>query len=381
MLNPNPGGGSTRCGFLLFICILAFFAVSKSAVADENKHKPAAEATSVKPRARQPYCGLYCLYTAMKLAGQKPDFRELVKPEYLGSRKGSSLANLKQAAKDNGLYAESAAKLNSRILMESPHPIILHVKSSADSKEYDHFELFLGTENGQAKLFNPPEPVRLVPFHELAPQWDGTGLIVSAEPIDIGAVFAPARKRLLLYVVVGIAVIAILHWARQRRPLVTLVNSRSKLFGLSIVQTMGFGILALLCGMVYHFVSDAGFLAHANATASVQKSHSGNFIPKVSKKKVERSLDSNTVFIDARYARDFKAGHLEGAINVPVDTNDIERQKAMSGVAKNADIVVYCQSSGCPYAGIVTAKLKTDGFSNISIFKGGWNEWKTNKNK
>jgi len=158
---------------LLFACVLAMFAVSKSAVVDENKHKPA-EATSVKPKARQPYCGLYCLYTVMKLAGKEIDFKELVKPEYLGSRKGSSLVEIKKAAKDNGLYAESTANLNSCVLMESPHPIILHVKSSLDSKDYDHFELFPGTEHGQAKLFGFPEPVRLIPFHELSPRWDGT---------------------------------------------------------------------------------------------------------------------------------------------------------------------------------------------------------------
>jgi rhodanese-related sulfurtransferase len=358
--------------------VLGLTATGQSVASEGNTQKPA-ETKSVKPGARQPYCGLYCLYIVMKMAGQRPDFRELVKPEYLSSRKGSSLADLKQAAEDNGLYAETAAKLNSNILKESPHPVILHVKSSADSKDYDHFELFLGTENGQAKIFNPPEPVRLVSFYELAPRWDGTGLIVSAEPIYLGTVFASARQRLLQYVVVGMAVIAIFHWARRRWPLVTLVNSRSKLFGLSIAQAAGFGILALLIGMVYHFANDEGFLAHANATTTIQQAHTGNFIPKVSKGKVERLLGTDTVFIDARFARDFKAGHMEGAISVPVDANDTERYKATAGIGKDAPIVIYCQSAGCNFAEKVTIKLKGDGFSNISIFKGGWNEWKAKK--
>lgn len=380
MLNLNPGGALRWRCFLLFVCILAMFAVGKSAAADENKHKPAG-ATSVKRRTRHPHCGLYCLYTAMKLAGQKVDFRELVRPEYLGPRKGSSLAELKQAAKNNGLYAESVAKLNSRVLKESPDSIILHVKSSADSKDYDHFELFLGTENGQAKLFNPPEPPRIIPFHELAPRWDGNGLIVSAEPIDLGDIFASSRKRLILYMAVGIAMIAILHWAKRYQPLVTLVNSRSKLFGLSIVQAMGFGILALLCGMIYHFANDEGFLAHANATNSVQQAHIANFVPKISRKKVAKLLNSDTVIIDARLARNFDAGHIEGAINVPVDICNKGFSAALTGIDKNARIVVYCQSAGCPFAVKTTKRLKDNGFSNISIFKGGWNEWKTKENK
>ncbi len=378
MLNLSLLNSPHRCCFLLFVCILVFLAAGKSVAANKNKQNEA-ENASVKPRPSHPHCGLYCVYTAMKLAGKDIGFLELVKPEYLGSRKGSSLGELKKAAEDNGLYAESVAKLNSGVLKETPHPVILHVKSSAESKDYDHFELFLGAVDGKAQIFNPPEPPEMVPFYELAPRWDGTGLIVSAEPIHLGTVFASARKRLLLYVVVGTAVIAIFHLARRRWPLATLVNSRSKLFGLSIVQAMGFGILALLCGMVYHFVSDAGFLARANATASVQEAHLASFIPKVSKNKVERLLGTDTVFIDARLARDFKAGHIEGAISVPVDANDAERYKATAGIGKDAPIVIYCQSAGCKFAEKVTIKLKGDGFRNISIFKGGWNEWKGKK--
>ena len=129
--------------------------------------------------------------------------------------------------------------------------------------------------------------------------------------------------------------------------------------------------------MCYHFVNDAGFLAHANATSSIQQANAVNFIPKVSKEKVGKLLGSNAVFIDARMARDYEAGHLEGSISIPVNAEDEHRMKAMAGIAKDAKIVIYCQSGGCPYAEKVTAKLKTDGFSNISIFKGGWNKWKT----
>lgn len=379
MLNLNPGGALRWCCLLLFVCVLVCLAGDKSDAAIENKQDEV-DTTSVKPRSSHPHCGLYCIYTAMKLAGKEVDFKKLVKPEYLGSRKGSSLAELKQAVRDNGLYAESVAKLNSRVLKASPHPVILHVKSTADSKDYDHFELFLGTENGQAKLFNPPEPVRLAPFYELAPRWDGTGLIVSAEPIDIGTVFASERKRLLLYVVFGIAVIVILHWAKQHRLLVTSVNSRSKLFGLSILQTAGFVVIALLCGMVYHFANDEGFLAHANATTSVQQAHLGSFVPKISSKNVAKLINSNTVIIDARLARDFDAGHIEGAVNVPVDICDKGFSEALVDIDKNARIVVYCQSAGCPFALKTAKRLKDNGFSNIAIFKGGWNEWKTEEN-
>jgi rhodanese-related sulfurtransferase len=256
------------------------------------------------------------------------------------------------------------------------------VKSNLKTQEYDHYELFLGTENGKAKLFNPPDPVRLVPYSEIAPRWDGNGLIISAEPIDLDLVFGPGRRRLMVYVAVSIAAILGLHFAKRWLPK-AMLNSRSKLFGLSIGHGVAFAIVALLCGMLYHFANDEGLLANPDATTSIQQAHQGNFIPKITERKVHKLLNSDTVFIDARFARDYKAGHIEGAISTPVDANDVERQKVTADIVKDARIVMYCQSSKCKYAEIVAIKLIDDGFSNISIFKGGWAEWveKNGKNK
>ena len=286
------------------------------------------------------YCGIYCLYAATKTLGKDVDSRALIDPNYVGSAAGSSLAELKKAA--------------------------------ADRKEYDHYELFLETKDGQAKLYDPPQPVRLVPFYQLAPRWDGTGLIVSAKPIDLGAIFAPARKRFIMYAVIAVAVILSLRLARRHWFPSADTSSRRRLLGLSIAQGAGLAIAALLCGMVYHFVNDEGFLAHANATDSIQQAHLTNFIPKVSKKEIHKLLNTNAVFIDARLKRYFEAGHLEGAINVPVNASDDERSKAMVDIAKDARILVYCQSSGCRFAENVAIKLISDGFSNISLFKGDW---------
>lgn len=155
--------------FLLFVFLLAMLAAGNLFSADETKRDAQGAGTSGR-KLRTPFCGLYCLYAAMKLSGQEIGFTELLKPEYVGSRKGSSLAELQLAAEDYGMYAVSVNKLTTQGLRSSPYPIILHVKSTMDKEDYGHFELFLGTENGQARLFNPPEPVRSVPFHELAPR-------------------------------------------------------------------------------------------------------------------------------------------------------------------------------------------------------------------
>jgi rhodanese-related sulfurtransferase len=63
-----------------------------------------------------------------------------------------------------------------------------------------------------------------------------------------------------------------------------------------------------------------------------------------------------------------------------VNAEDGERQQAMVNIAKTAPIVIYCQSKGCKFAEEVAKKLITDGFNNISIFRGGWHEWEAKSN-
>jgi rhodanese-related sulfurtransferase len=304
---------------------------------------------------------------------------ELLKLEYIGSRKGSSLAELGKAAWDQGLYAKAVTGLSSRFLRECRYPIILHVKSAPDRRFYDHYELFLGTRKGKARMFDPPKPVTLIPFCELAPRWDGTGLIVSAEPVDLDAVFGPARRRLIGYAGVTVGIILIVRWARQRWVAQIVTTSRRRYWGLSLAQAGGLGIAALLCGMLYHFADEEGLLVNASGAASIQEAHQGNFIPKISERELSKLLNGDAVFIDARYARDFEAGHLEGALSVPVDANDVKRETAMAQVAKDARIVVYCQSAGCKFAEKVAIEFMRDGFSNVSIFKGGWSEWESER--
>ncbi len=74
-------------------------------------------------------------------------------------------------------------------------------------------------------------------------------------------------------------------------------------------------------------------------------------------------------------SRDYETGHLEGALSIPVDSNDVYRHKVTNNIAKDTRIVLYCQSSGCQYAEKVAVRLIADGFTNISIYKGGWMDW------
>lgn len=341
---------------------------------DERDIKRTSPDKALEKKRSDPYCGLYCLYTVLKINGHQGEFVDLIKSDYLGSIKGSSLLELKRAAEDRGMYAAAIGDMDIMSLHYCTYPLILHTKASLHEKDYNHYILYLGQRDGQALIFDPPTPVKLLDFHELSPKWDGNGLVVSSQPVDIGSIFAPARKRFTIFVAITLVIVLIVHRVKRWLPEIFL-PSRGKLLGLSTGQTAGFAITALLCGILYHFANDEGLLANANATELIQRAHVANFIPKIDERKVHKLLDSDTVFIDARLARDYKAGHLDGAISVPVDANDLELQKVTAKISKDSRIVIYCQSARCKYAEKVATKLQNNGYSNISIFKGGWAEW------
>jgi rhodanese-related sulfurtransferase len=321
------------------------------------------------------HCGLYCLYSVLRLVGQKLDYRELVKPEYYGSYNGSSLAELRQCATDYNFHSEVVQRLSLRALQGCPYLVILHVKPDAEAREYNHYELFLGTESGRAKVLNPPEAPKLVPFAELASLWDGAGLVLSPYPLNVDRILTRDRQRLLLYGIIGVLTLLSLHVGRLIWARFTGAMSQGKRIKLTLGQGAGIGLAALIFGVAYHVISDEALVANASATASVQKAYAGTFIPKISAAETRRLLGADAIFIDARFVSDYEMGHIDGAINLPVDANDRLWKERTPLIPRGKRIVVYCQSFACKFAENVSLRLMKDGFTGISIFRGGWNEW------
>ncbi len=326
----------------------------------------------LEPRA---HCGLYCIYSLLRFKGLEPDFRDLVKPEYFGRLRGSSMAELNRAAHDYGFHAGVAARLSTKALRKSPHQGILHVKAGPEAKDYDHYALYLGTEKGKAKVFNPPEAPKLVSFADLASLWDGRVLFLSDRPFNIDALFRHDRQRLLFWTMVGVLIIVVARLGKRLWLALVGALPRRWVMGMTIGQGVALGLAALMGGVLYHFAHSEGLLANANATASLQKAYAGSFVPKISEQKTRELLDKDVVVIDARLASDFEKGHLERAINLPVDANDVVWEEIVAKIPAGSPILAYCQSAGCKFAEEVGVRLIEEGYSNVVIFKGGWAEW------
>lgn len=83
-------------------------------------------------------------------------------------------------------------------------------------------------------------------------------------------------------------------------------------------------------------------------------------------------------FIDSRGAEEYAAGHVPGALSVPLQE---AREGAIPvgpealGLGPDRALVVYCEGGDCAASVLLTRLLRDAGFRDIRIFEGGWAEW------
>jgi rhodanese-related sulfurtransferase len=77
------------------------------------------------------------------------------------------------------------------------------------------------------------------------------------------------------------------------------------------------------------------------------------------------------VFLDCRTSKEFKMGHIPGAINVPRGLLEFKIDKKIPD--KAAAIVMYCKTGGrgC----LATCTLCKMGYTHVKNMDGGWMAW------
>ena len=84
--------------------------------------------------------------------------------------------------------------------------------------------------------------------------------------------------------------------------------------------------------------------------------------------------NKNVIFIDARDEADFLVGHITNSINIPFDDFDNHKQK-LELLSKEKPMVIYCAGTDCDLSILLGNLLFEQGFKQVYIFFGGWNEW------
>ena len=81
---------------------------------------------------------------------------------------------------------------------------------------------------------------------------------------------------------------------------------------------------------------------------------------------------ADVVIIDVREAKDFKKGHVPGAINLPQ-----EKWGTLAGLRRDTMNIIYCYAQNCHMGAHAAMQFAAKGYSVMEM-DGGYESWKEN---
>ena len=86
---------------------------------------------------------------------------------------------------------------------------------------------------------------------------------------------------------------------------------------------------------------------------------------------IARLRKGDSVLVDVRPEEEFEAGHIDGALSIPID----ELAERLGELPENAEVIAYCRGPFCAYAHEAVRRLRAAG-RPARLLEGGWPEWK-----
>jgi ArsR family transcriptional regulator len=86
---------------------------------------------------------------------------------------------------------------------------------------------------------------------------------------------------------------------------------------------------------------------------------------------LRRKREGAVTVLDVRPAEEFAAGHIEGAINIPIK----ELERRLAEVGRGREVVAYCRGPYCVMAFEAVARLRERGFK-VRRLVDGYPEWR-----
>lgn len=81
-------------------------------------------------------------------------------------------------------------------------------------------------------------------------------------------------------------------------------------------------------------------------------------------------------FVDARDKSDYAAGHIKGALPLPLGDFETRLARFKVEVKPDKTLIVYCNGFDCHDSMNLGNKLIKAGYGNVYVFLGGFPEWK-----
>ena len=82
------------------------------------------------------------------------------------------------------------------------------------------------------------------------------------------------------------------------------------------------------------------------------------------------------VLFDARPERLFRESHVPRARNLPAMESKLKIPPDLLELPRERTLVVYCEGGDCQSSLALAKRLHDEGFKDIRVMTGGWEEWK-----
>ena len=91
---------------------------------------------------------------------------------------------------------------------------------------------------------------------------------------------------------------------------------------------------------------------------------------------VQQVKASGGLIVDARTPELYAAGHIDGAVSLPMVEIDAALPDFLSQVGKGQTLITYCSGFGCPDSFDLGVRLIESGYRDVRVFEGGYPEWR-----
>ena len=84
----------------------------------------------------------------------------------------------------------------------------------------------------------------------------------------------------------------------------------------------------------------------------------------------------NAFFLDAREPADYVAGHIAGALSLPIDEFNDYFSPVASILTPDSAIITYCDGMDCELSNRLMVRLRELGYHNVRHLVNGWTAWR-----
>jgi len=131
-------------------------------------------------------------------------------------------------------------------------------------------------------------------------------------------------------------------------------------------------ILIIVLMISAAFAFNASLALAKDMTAKDLVAEAKKNIASISVSDAKALLDKGgATFLDCRTSKEFKSGHIPGAVNIARGLLEFKIAKKIPD--KNAQIIMYCKSGG--RGSLACCSIGKMGYKNVKNMDGGWKAW------